>query len=78
MGRAHKGHIERIYAKGNIVLDQGQIRGVNEKELKAEFLDAFRSSIAKNNNWLEFQKDLKLLHHDLLRFYDATHWLGCQ
>ena len=77
MSRAHKGHIQRVYARGKIVLDKGLVTGLDEVAMKKEFLASYKKAISIDPNWASWQKDLNKFHQAALSFYGQTHWLGC-
>ena len=77
MSRAHKGLIERVYARGKRVLDKGLVTGLDEVAMKKEFLASYRKAISIDPDWPSWQEDLNQFHQAALSFYGQTHWLGC-
>ncbi len=78
MSRAHKGHIQRVYARGKIVLDAGVVTGLDEVAMKKELLASYRKAISIDPDWTSWQDDLNKFHQAASNFYGQTHWMGCE
>ncbi len=77
LARAVQGHIDRVVVRGREVVRGGQVVSIDEVAAKKELFQAYKSAIARDPTWPQWQAALNEYHHGIRNFYTQGQWLGC-
>jgi cytosine/adenosine deaminase-related metal-dependent hydrolase len=77
LARAVQGHIDRVVVRGREVVRGGHVVSIDEVSAKKELFQAYKSAIARDPAWPQWQAALNEYHHGIRNFYTQGQWLGC-
>ena len=77
MARSNAQHIQSVVAMGRLVVCDRKVLGVQEIELRQEYLSQLRHIMQSDSQWTAWKSTLEAMSQDLKAWYQNHPWMGC-